>query len=92
MTQTYTEMELKTIKTSFSFNYETAEDEKSDNAATCEIQNVAESLKITKKQATGVCLSLRNKNLLYEDEVNGDPIYMITEFGIDEYYRLFGKK
>ena len=90
--QSYTEYEMGAIEKAFSFNYHTAEQEKEDNAAYCDIGDVARVLNITKKQATGVCVSLCNKGLVFPYEVNGDPIYMISDFGIDEYYRLFGSK
>lgn len=84
----YTEKELSVIKAGFIFNYDTAEAEKSDNASHCDISYASSALKTPKKVLSGVCVSLYNKGLLQEDEVNGDPYYRITDFGIDEYYRL----
>lgn len=81
-----TEMERKAVQEGFSFNYDNAEDNKTDNANYCDIEDVARALGITKQQASGVCVSLRNKDLIFEDRVNGMPIYMVTEKGIDEHF------
>jgi hypothetical protein len=86
-TAKYTENELKVIK-EFSMNYDTEDSNLSDNANYLDISEVKAILSWNAKQATGLMVSLFNKGLLEADEVNGDPIYMISAFGVKEHFRL----
>lgn len=82
----YTELELKVIESIGGFlNYGDLESNLDDNATYFTIDEV----NIEPKKLRGVLSSLERKHLIYKDFV-GEPLFMVTDFGIKEYYRIYG--
>lgn len=82
----YTELELKVIESIGGFlNYGDLESDLDDNATYFTIDEIY----IEPKKLRGVLLSLEQKHLIYKDFV-GDPLFIVTDFGIKEYYRIYG--
>ena len=83
----YTDLEKKVIEQIGNFlNYETLEENLNDNATAFWFSEIEG---IEKKRLRGVVSSLEKKGLIYQDDVNGDPMFMVTSTGLKEYYRLF---
>lgn len=82
----YTELELKVIESIGDFlNYGDLESDLDDNATYFTIDEI----NIEPKKLRGVLSSLERKHLIYKDFV-GEPLFMVTDFGIKEYYRIYG--
>lgn len=78
----YTELELKVIESIGGFlNYGDLD----DNATYFTIDEI----NIEPKKLRGVLSSLERKHLIYKDFV-GEPLFIVTDFGIKEYYRIYG--
>lgn len=83
----YTELELKVIKSIGGFlNYEDLETNLDDNATYFTMSDID----IEPKKLRGVLSSLEQKGLIYKDFV-GEPLFMVTNFGVKEYYRIYEK-
>ena len=82
----YTKLELKVIKNIGGFlNYDELETNLDDNATYFTINEI----NIEPKKLRGVLSSLERKHLIYKDFV-GEPLFIVTDFGIKEYYRIYG--
>ena len=82
----YTELELKVIESIGGFlNYGDLESDLDDNATYFAIDEI----NIEPKKLRGVLSSLERKHLIYKDFV-GEPLFIVTDFGIKEYYRIYG--
>lgn len=82
----YTELELKVIESIGGFlNYDDLESDLDDNATYFTIDEI----NIEPKKLRGVLSSLERKHLIYKDFV-GEPLFIVTDFGIKEYYRIYG--
>lgn len=82
----YTELELKVIESIGGFlNYGDLESNLDDNATYFTIDEI----NIEPKKLRGVLSSLERKHLIYKDFV-GEPLFIVTDFGIKEYYRIYG--
>lgn len=82
----YTELELKVIESIGGFlNYGDLESDLDDNATYFTIDEI----NIEPKKLRGVLSSLERKHLIYKDFV-GEPLFIVTDFGIKEYYRIYG--
>lgn len=82
----YTELELKVIESIGDFlNYGYLESDLDDNATYFTIDEI----NIEPKKLRGVLSSLERKHLIYKDFV-GEPLFIVTDFGIKEYYRIYG--
>lgn len=82
----YTELELKVIESIGVFlNYGDLESDLDDNATYFTIDEI----NIEPKKLRGVLSSLERKHLIYKDFV-GEPLFIVTDFGIKEYYRIYG--
>ena len=82
----YTESELKVIESIGGFlNYGDLESDLDDNATYFTIDEI----NIEPKKLRGVLSSLERKHLIYKDFV-GEPLFIVTYFGIKEYYRIYG--
>ena len=82
----YTELELKVIESLGGFlNYGDLESDLDDNATYFTINEI----NIEPKKLRGVLSSLERKHLIYKDFV-GEPLFIVTDFGIKEYYRIYG--
>lgn len=82
----YTELELKVIESIGGFlNYGDLESDLDDNATYFTIDEI----NIEPKNLRGVLSSLERKHLIYKDFV-GEPLFIVTDFGIKEYYRIYG--
>lgn len=82
----YTELELKVIESISGFlNYGDLESDLDDNATYFTIDEI----NIEPKKLRGVLSSLERKHLIYKDFV-GEPLFIVTDFGIKEYYRIYG--
>lgn len=82
----YTELELKVIESIGGFlNYGDLESDSDDNATYFTIDEI----NIEPKKLRGVLSSLERKHLIYKDFV-GEPLFIVTDFGIKEYYRIYG--
>lgn len=82
----YTELELKVIKSIGGFlNYDDLETNLDDNATYFTMHEID----VEPKKLRGVLSSLEQKGLFYKDFV-GEPSFMVTDFGIKEYYRIYG--
>lgn len=82
----YTELELKVIESIGDFlNYGDLESDLDDNATYFTIDEI----NIEPKKFRGVLSSLERKHLIYKDFV-GEPLFIVTDFGIKEYYRIYG--
>lgn len=82
----YTELELKVIESIGCFlNYGDLESDLDDNATYFTIDEI----NIEPKKLRGVLSSLERKHLIYKDFV-GEPLFIVTDFGIKEYYRIYG--
>lgn len=82
----YTELELKVIESICGFlNYGDLESDLDDNATYFTIDEI----NIEPKKLRGVLSSLERKHLIYKDFV-GEPLCIVTDFGIKEYYRIYG--
>lgn len=82
----YTELELKVIEYIGDFlNYGDLESDLDDNATYFTIDEI----NIEPKKLRGVLSSLERKHLIYKDFV-GEPLFIVTDFGIKEYYRIYG--
>lgn len=82
----YTELELKVIKSIGGFlNYDDLETNLNDNATYFTMSEI----NIEPKKLRGVLSSLERKHLIYKDFV-GEPLFIVTDFGIKEYYRIYG--
>ena len=82
----YTELELKVIESIGGFlNYGDLERDLDDNATYFTINEI----NIEPKKLRGVLSSLERKHLIYKDFV-GEPLFIVTDFGIKEYYRIYG--
>lgn len=82
----YTELELKVIESIGGFlNYGDLESNLDDNATYFTINEI----NIEPKKLRGVLSSLERKHLIYKDFV-GEPLFIVTDFGIKEYYRIYG--
>lgn len=84
----YTELESKVIKSIGDFlNYDDLETNLEDNAT----YFVMSEIDIEPKILRGVLSSLEQKDLIYKDKKSVDePMFMVTDFGIKEYYRIYG--
>ena len=81
----YTELELKVIESIGDFlNYGDLESDLDDNATYFTIDEI----NIEPKKLRGVLSSLERKHLIYKDFV-GEPLFIVTDFGIKEYYRIY---
>lgn len=81
----YTELELKVIESIGGFlNYGDLESDLDDNATYFTIDEI----NIEPKKLRGVLSSLERKHLIYKDFV-GEPSFMVTDFGVKEYYRIY---
>lgn len=82
----YTELELKVIESIGDFlNYGDLESDLDDNATYFTIDEI----NIEPKKLRGVLSSLERKHLIYKDFV-GEPLFIVTDFGIKEYYIIYG--
>ena len=82
----YTALELKVIESIGGFlNYGDLESDLDDNATYFTIDEI----NIEHKKLRGVLSSLERKHLIYKDFVC-EPLFMVTYFGIKEYYRIYG--
>ena len=82
----YTELELKVIESIGGFlNYGDLESDLDDNATYFTINEI----NIEPKKLRGVLSSLERKHLIYKDFVD-EPLFIVTDFGIKEYYRIYG--
>lgn len=82
----YTELELKVIESIGGFlNYGDLESDLDDNATYFTINEI----NIEPKKLRGVLSSLERKHLIYKDFV-GEPLFIVTDFGIKEYSRIYG--
>lgn len=82
----YTELELKVVESIGGFlNYGDLESDLDDNATYFTIDEI----NIEPKKLRGVLSSLERKHLIYKDFV-GEPLFIVTDFGIKEYYRIYG--
>lgn len=82
----YTELELKVIESIGDFlNYGDLESDLDDNATYFTIDEI----NIEPKKLRGVLSSLERKHSIYKDFV-GEPLFIVTDFGIKEYYRIYG--
>ncbi len=82
----YTELELKVIESIGDFlNYGDLESDLDDNATYFTIDEI----NIEPKKLRGVLSSLERKHLIYKDFV-GELLFIVTDFGIKEYYRIYG--
>lgn len=82
----YTELELEVIESIGGFlNYGDLESDLDDNATYFTIDEI----NIEPKKLRGVLSSLERKHLIYKDFV-GKPLFIVTDFGIKEYYRIYG--
>lgn len=82
----YTELELKVIESIGGFlNYGDLESDLDDNATYFTIDEI----NIEPKKLRGVLSNLERKHLIYKDFV-GEPLFIVTDFGIKEYYRIYG--
>lgn len=82
----YTELELKVIESIGDFlNYGDLESDLDDNATYFTIDEI----NIEPKKLRGVLSSLERKHLIYKNFV-GEPLFIVTDFGIKEYYRIYG--
>lgn len=82
----YTELELKVIESIGGFlNYGDLESDLDDNATYFTIDEI----NIEPKKLRGVLSSLERKHLIYKDFV-GEPLFIVTDFGIKEYYKIYG--
>ena len=82
----YTELELKVIESIGGFlNYGDLESDLDDNATYFTIDEI----NIEPKKLRGALSSLEQKHLIYKDFV-GEPLFIVTDFGIKEYYRIYG--
>lgn len=82
----YTELELEVIESIGGFlNYGDLESDLDDNATYFTIDEI----NIEPKKLRGVLSSLERKHLIYKDFV-GEPLFIVTDFGIKEYYRIYG--
>lgn len=82
----YTELELKVIESIGGFlNYGDLESDLDDNATYFTFNEI----NIEPKKLRGVLSSLERKHLIYKDFV-GEPLFIVTDFGIKEYYRIYG--
>lgn len=84
----YTELESKVIKSIGDFlNYDDLETNLEDNAT----YFVMSEIDIEPKILRGVLSSLEQKGLIYKnDELVEEPVFMVTDFGIKEYHRIYG--
>lgn len=84
----YTELESKVIKSIGDFlNYDDLETNLEDNAT----YFVMSEIDIEPKILRGVLSNLEQKDLIYKDKKSVDePMFMVTDFGIKEYYRIYG--
>ena len=84
----YTNLELKVIKTIGNFlNYDDLETNLNDNATYFMMDDIG----IVPKKLRGVLSSLEQKGLIYKnDELVEEPVFMVTDFGIKEYHRIYG--
>lgn len=82
----YTKLELKVIKNIGGFlNYDELETNLDDNATYFTINEIDIEL----KKLRGVLSSLEQKQLIFKDYV-GEPLFAVTDFGVKEYYRIYG--
>ena len=82
----YTELELKVIESIGDFlNYGDLESDLDDNATYFTIDEI----NIEPKKLRGVLSSLERKHLIYKYFI-GEPLFIVTDFGIKEYYRIYG--
>ena len=82
----YTELELKVIESIGDFlNYGDLESDLDDNVTYFTIDEI----NIEPRKLRGVLSSLERKHLIYKDFV-GEPLFIVTDFGIKEYYRIYG--
>lgn len=82
----YTELELKVIESIGGFlNYGDLDSDLDDNATYFTIDEI----NVEPKKLRGVLSSLERKHLIYKDFV-GEPLFIVTDFGIKEYYRIYG--
>lgn len=82
----YTELELKVIESIGGFlNYGDLESDLDDNATYFTI----DEFNIEPKKLRGILSSLEQKHLIYKGFV-GEPLFIVTDFGIKEYYRIYG--
>lgn len=82
----YTELELKVIESIGGFlNYGDLESNLDDNATYFTIDEI----NIEPKKLRGVLSSLERKHLIYKDFA-GEPLFIVTDFGIKEYYIIYG--
>lgn len=82
----YTELELKVIESIGDFlNYGDLESDLDDNATYFTIDEI----NIEPKKLRGVLSSFERKHLIYKNFV-GEPLFIVTDFGIKEYYRIYG--
>ena len=88
---TYTEMELKVIEAiRYSLNYDSLEDNLSDNCTCLDVKEVAQQTGLEVKSVKGIFGSLEKKGLMYVEISNiNHKVMMVTEEGLREYYRLF---
>ena len=86
----FTELEQKVIKTFGSFmNYDTLEDNLSDNCTCVDAKDVAKLTGLDIKSVKGVLSSLEQKNLLVMEITNiNHRTLMVTEQGIIEYFKM----
>jgi len=86
----YTELELKVIGTFGSFmNYDTLEDNLSDNCTCVDAKAVAKLTGLDIKQVKGVLSSLEQKGLVVIDITNiNQRTLMVTNQGVIEYFKL----
>ena len=84
----YTELESKVIKSIGDFfNYDDLETNLEDNAT----YFVMSEIDIEPKILRGVLSSLEQKGLIYKNKKSvEEPMFMVTDFGIKEYYRIYG--
>lgn len=84
----YTNLELKVIKSIGDFlNCDYLETNLNDNAT----HFVMSDIGIVPKKLRCVLSSLEQKGLIYEnDELVEEPVFMVTNFGIKEYHRIYG--
>lgn len=81
----YTKLELKVIKNIGCFlNYDELETNLDDNATYFTINEID----IEPKKLRGVLSSLEQKQLIFKDYV-GEPLFVVTNFGVKEYYRIY---
>ena len=85
----YTEMQSAVLAKYVLNIGDNVESEVNDNCNPIDYRDVARILGCTKQVANGVLVSLYQKDIV-EDSTDGDgrPLYMFTELGVRECYRL----